>query len=422
MKCWTYKGGWTLSTNSGDAREISHLEQRIQDQTSLLEVASNGVIATLEQAYALLSKAGRPEEAKEIADKAEALRQYARRARLSLDAQNKCAELKLRAQRKLGQMLDGMEKNKGIRMSGKDVFGGFTAEPPNEAPNLDELGISKATSSRVQTIGRMPDQEFEKHIKETQAKEAELTTKELYKEAKRMERATQKARERAEAAEAMRGVEIPDRCRILHGDFRDILSDEMEGGVDLLFTDPPYHESALVLWSDLGEFASKHLKPGAFLLAYSGQRFLDQVFGRIGEHDLEYFWTVAVDHTHGQLRFWDRRCWNSWKPLIMWRKPGGEEDLEWFRDRLDKGEKTTKDYHEWAQPIAQAEKMVEKFCPPGGIVVDPMCGSATIPLAALLNDRKVVGVEEDRERYEAALERVRLVLGGELELERGDAA
>jgi hypothetical protein len=290
-------------------------------------------------------------------------------------------------------------------------------------PKLEDIGISKSTSSRVQTIGRMPDGQFEKHIKETQAKEQELTTTELYKEAKRVERATQKARERAEAAEAMRGIEIPDRCRILHGDFRDILSDEMEGGVDLVFTDPPYHESALPLWSDLAQLASAHLKPGAFLLTYSGQRFLPEVFRRVGEHELEYFWTCSVDYTHGQLRFRDRHCWNSWKPLIMWRKPGGGVDeLEWFRDKLNSGDAKSKDYHEWAQPIAQAEQIVEKFSAPGGMVLDPMCGSATIPLAALLNDRRAIGVEEDRERYEAALERVRIVLGGELELGRDDAA
>jgi DNA modification methylase len=44
-------------------------------------------------------------------------------------------------------------------------------------------------------------------------------------------------------------------------------------------------------------------------------------------------------------------------------------------------------------------------------VVDPMCGSATIPVAAVLNDRLAVGVEEDKERYEDAKERVRRVLG-----------
>jgi DNA modification methylase len=115
----------------------------------------------------------------------------------------------------------------------------------------------------------------------------------------------------------------------------------------------------------------------------------------------------------------DRRCWNSWKPIIIWRKPTEEPEdpeHEWFRDRISAGDVKTKDYHEWAQPIEHAEKLIAKFCPVGGLVVDPMCGSATIPLAALLNERRAVGVEEDKERYESAKERIKVAIADGLEV------
>ena len=82
-------------------------------------------------------------------------------------------------------MLDEMEKNKGAAEKGwKETRShDVTASKP---PTLEEVGIpNKMYSSRVQTIGRMPEEEFEKHIREVQAKEEELTTQGIYKEARR---------------------------------------------------------------------------------------------------------------------------------------------------------------------------------------------------------------------------------------------
>lgn len=394
--------------------EIRDLERRVEKETGTRIAESNGVVATLEAAYALLAQADTPYDVKEIADKAEALRQYARRARLSHEAQNRCAELRLKATRKLGQMLDSMEKNRGVLLRG-DV-----PSPRDETPKLEDLGVTKKQSSRAQAIGRMPEEEFERYIEETKHRDADLTISELEKAARKLEKRAEKERERSVAAAAMRGIEIPDRLQLIHGDFRDILDEQPDKSVDLVFTDPPYHESFLPLWSDLAELSARTLKPGGFLLAYSGQRFLDRVLASVGNH-MDYYWMLAVDHTHGQLRFWDRRCWNSWKPIIAWRKPeAGEEvslaDNEWFRDRLTTGDAKTKDYHEWAQPIAHAEKLLGKFSPVGGLVLDPMAGSATIPIAALLNERRSIAIEEDKERYETAKIRIQMALSNGLEV------
>ncbi len=47
------------------------------------------------------------EDIKGIRDKAEVLRQYAAQAGAGLEAQNKCAEIKLRTERKAGEVLKG---------------------------------------------------------------------------------------------------------------------------------------------------------------------------------------------------------------------------------------------------------------------------------------------------------------------------
>jgi DNA modification methylase len=44
------------------------------------------------------------------------------------------------------------------------------------------------------------------------------------------------------------------------------------------------------------------------------------------------------------------------------------------------------------------------------VVLDPMMGSATVPLAALKTGRRAIGIEKDEGHYLQALERVSLQL------------
>jgi hypothetical protein len=68
------------------------------------------------------------------------------------------------------------------------------------------------------------------------------------------------------------------------GDFRDVLADVPDNSIDLVLTDPPYAAEFLPLWSDLGAFASRVLKPTGLLLAMVGAMYLPEVTQRLGEH------------------------------------------------------------------------------------------------------------------------------------------
>ena len=62
-------------------------------------------LITVDDALRALAEARTPEQMIDLANTAETLRRYAQRARLGMVAQNKCAELRLRAERKLGRKL-----------------------------------------------------------------------------------------------------------------------------------------------------------------------------------------------------------------------------------------------------------------------------------------------------------------------------
>lgn len=58
--------------------------------------------------------------------------------------------------------------------------------------------------------------------------------------------------------------------------------------------------------------------------------------------------------------------------------------------------------HPTPKPVAVMEWMVKLFSPPGGIILDPFCGSGTTGVAALANGRQFVGLDMDAAYLEIA--------------------
>lgn len=118
-----------------------------------------------------LEKAKTIPEAKAIRDQASAIGAYLKEQGYLLSVQNDAAELKLRAERKLGQLIP-MEFP---RIKKRDANG--KATPLSQATTLEESGISRDQSSRWQTVAKIPDEKFEQFVEVTKADgQSELTT------------------------------------------------------------------------------------------------------------------------------------------------------------------------------------------------------------------------------------------------------
>ena len=88
-------------------------------------------------------------------------------------------------------MIHETELNKGAATPSHDV---------RSLPKLENLGITWMQSSRYQTISKMPESDFEKHIVETKASKTELTEAGLIKEIKKTFR-EEKIKQQREAIE-----------------------------------------------------------------------------------------------------------------------------------------------------------------------------------------------------------------------------
>ena len=128
-------------------------------------------LITIDDALRALAEARTPEQLIDLSNTAETLRRYAQRARLGMAAQNKCAELRLRAERKLGDFLATTAR---LRGRPKSVL------QRNTLPSLSELGIKdRKLSHRAQRISAIPTAEFERYLTDAHNAEWEITTRQL---------------------------------------------------------------------------------------------------------------------------------------------------------------------------------------------------------------------------------------------------
>jgi hypothetical protein len=111
------------------------------------------VLARVDRAKTLLAEAKTISEANHVVALAEAARIYARRIDAGNDAINYASEIRLWAERKLGELLKKTPKNEGAKgLKGGGTRGSKKEPRVQQTPTLAESGISKKLSSRAQIV------------------------------------------------------------------------------------------------------------------------------------------------------------------------------------------------------------------------------------------------------------------------------
>ncbi len=127
-----------------------------------------------------LEAASKIDEVKSIHDKAVAMAAYAKQAKDN-DMVNWAVEIKVRAERRAGELLKAMPKNVGGQSAHKlkpaNPTGSKKEPVENNAQTLAQQGISKKESMTWQKLAEIPESVFEKKLVAVQKQGEKLTTK-----------------------------------------------------------------------------------------------------------------------------------------------------------------------------------------------------------------------------------------------------
>ena len=233
----------------------------------------------------------------------------------------------------------------------------------------------------------------------------------LYNEITNADKTETTARDRREAAAEARIMlaTTPDDYGVRLGAARSCIDDLDAGSVSLVFTDPPYHDTTIDVYDELGAAASHVLADGGSLITYGPQHRLPDICAALQGAGLTYFWPIALLHEGGSLaRMHHLGIIVHWK-LLLWfvkgtnRRPGGPA----FLDDVVRSPHRDKTHHPWQQHADPARYYIEALTLPGELVVDPFCGSGTTALVAAELGRRWITYDVDPDAVVIARSRLK---------------
>ena len=127
-------------------------------------------------ACSALAAAVAVDEVQDIRAKAEAVRAYAKQAKnrqMEVDA----AEIRIRAERRLGELMAAQKTTVGFSEGGRPTKTGFDRNPVSEAdgagapPTVAEAGIDKSLAHRARTYAAVPEAQFEELLSKKRRRE-----------------------------------------------------------------------------------------------------------------------------------------------------------------------------------------------------------------------------------------------------------
>jgi len=300
----------------------------------------------------------------------------------------------------------GLKYEDILREKAKKNQGTRTDLLPNLAKSLDPVntrekvaklaGVSHGTVDYMKKILKYGDPTL---ISKVETGEESIYG--VYKEIKKMERQKEAQvikEERKKVEDSLKDVGID----IQLGDFRDLIKNVKDNSIDLILTDPPYPKEYLYLYEALAMEAKRVLKPSGFLISYSGQTYLPEVMKYLGGQ-LDYFWLAGLNHLGKKQIVFQKNVSCRMKPILIYQKPPMKKPHQ-FCDLID-SPAPNKELDKWQQSVEPFITLLDRFSEPNDLILDPFCGTGTIPWACKLKKRKCIAYEIEEEKYLISIKR-----------------
>ncbi len=195
------------------------------------------------------------------------------------------------------------------------------------------------------------------------------------------------------------------------GDSMEVLPGLIDGGFDLLLTDPPYMsefgDDFAGFVNDWVPLALPKIKPSGRAYIFSGSYpaeikvYLDVIYGCLPPgwdfSDIlvwTYRNTLGPSPTHSYTRNW-QACFHLFGPDAAPLDSPSMKDQFAVHDVNAPDARTGIRDHAWQKPDQLAERLIRQSTVTGGKILDPFTGTGTFVAAASRLGRNSVGVERD---------------------------
>ena len=171
--------------------------------------------------------------------------------------------------------------------------------------------------------------------------------------------------------------------------------------VDLVFTDPPYPKQYQpVIW-DVAAQLRRVLKPDGRLVVMTPQYWMPQWLSLISPH-IRYRWVCGWIATGQHSWVFPRKIGAAWKPLLVF----GASKIKMPCD-VFKSKRQEKEHYRWQQSCSATIDVIRAFSNEGDMVIDPFLGAGTTGVACVENNRRFIGIENDKSRAKLSRKRIR---------------
>lgn len=296
----------------------------------------------------------------------------------------------------LGTKLETIESERAkTRMLSGRTLGPNEPRGKTEQIIADRIGVTRSTYHRAKKVIENGSEEIKQKLRDGKSS---ITSE--YKQIDRFQK-------RDELINQTPKIDLPQGCKLYHGDFQEIAKNIPDNTVDLIFTDPSYRNKDLQLYETLGIIAYRLLKEGGSLVTFVGEYNLPKCLQLILSGGLTYWWRYCVKHTGLHPTMFQRGVFVNWK-ILAWFVKGNKrvEGLEHCIDDFIESSPSNKVGHDWQQSIVEAEHVINELTVKNQIVLDPFMGSGTTGIAALRLGRRFVGIEIDKVHYSNAAQRL----------------
>jgi len=203
---------------------------------------------------------------------------------------------------------------------------------------------------------------------------------------------------------------------VTHGDCIKVMGRMASAAVDFVLTDPPYiaryrsRTGQSVINDDNGAWLQpafmqiyRLLKPGSFCVSFYGWSKADRFIAAWRSAGFRMVGHLVFRKKYASsarfLRYQHEQAYLLAKGDVTPPAAPVPDVLDWTY--------TGNRLHPTQKPVQVLRPLIEAFCRPGGIVLDPFCGSGSTLVAARELARRFVGIELDRTHYLTASRRLR---------------